>query len=61
MKGDKMKIAKYWDNYYGDVRDWEFVRNYAYPGHVESIWKNKITGKAVSIDWKSKSSFNVEK
>ena len=54
-----MKVSKKFDKRY-ELDQYEFIRNYATPNKIESIWKHKADNKALLVNWKSKSSYFIE-
>lgn len=53
-----MKVSKKFDKRY-NINEYQFIRNYATPNKVESIWKHKTENKALVVNWNSKSSYFI--
>ena len=54
-----MQVSKKFDKRY-NANEYQFVRNFANPNKIESIWKHRTNNKALIVDWKSKSSYFIE-
>lgn len=53
-----MKVSKKFDKRY-DINWFRFIRNYGTPNKIESIWKHKISGQILLVNWNSKSSYFI--